>query len=182
MVPHHPRVEKMVEWGARFARRSVLMERPMPWIVLAGKTGCGKSRVAKRALRIVRENAIRAHAAGFAPPGDRLARVAVVHWPTVAGEQEETYTESTRDIREADVALLDDIGAETDQFKAGVPNVRLMRLLDDLERKALIVTTNIRRSQWVQTWGERVASRLSAAHTLDCFDVPDFRAMKGAKA
>jgi len=155
------------------------MERPLPWVVIAGRTGCGKSRVAKRAIRIIRETAIRAHDAGFAPPGGRLCTTAFVHWPTVAGQEEETYVESTRDIREADVALLDDIGAETDQFKAGTPNVRLMRLLDDLERKAVIITTNIRPSQWVQTWGERVASRLSAAHTLDCFDVPDFRAMKG---
>lgn len=154
------------------------MARPLPWVVLAGKTGCGKSRVAKRACRIVRETAVRAHAAGFSPPG-RLCRVEILHWPTVAGIEEDAYAESTRDIREADVALLDDIGAETDQFKAGVPNVRLMRLLDDLERKALIVTTNVRRAQWVQTWGERVASRLSQAHTLDCFDVPDFRAMRG---
>lgn len=167
----------MVAWCARFARRALLNERPRVWAVLGGKTGCGKSRSAKRAIRIIRENAILAYEAGHW--AGRLCTTAWLDWPRVAEIPDESdYAEAIRDAMEADVVLLDDIGAEVDRFKSGAPASRLRRLLSDLEGKAVLATTNIPKEDWAKTWDPRVASRLSAARFLDCFDVPDFRGAK----
>lgn len=169
----------MVAYGARFARRAILRERPFPWVVLSGKSGCGKSRVARRAIRIVRETAIDAWANGIWP---KPPVTAFADWPKIAEIQDpEDYEGAARDLREADVVVLDDLGAETDKFKSGEHASRLRRLLSDLEGKAVFITTNLKPSEWAQKWDGRVESRLLIAKHLDCFEVPDYRAKIGAK-
>lgn len=172
----------MVNYGARFARRALLNERPRIWCLLSGKSGCGKSRVARRACRVVRENAILAYNAGFWPSG-RICTTAWADWPKLAEIKDtEDYEEAARDIREADVVFLDDLGAETDKFKSGEHVSRLRRLLNELEGKAVMMTTNLKPSEWAKQWDERVESRLLMAKHLDCFEVPDYRPTIGAKA
>jgi len=173
---HHPVVAKMARWCARFARRCVLSERPLPWVVLVGKTGCGKTRAAKRAIRIIRESALDAQIAGYW--SGRLCTAVTADWPQLAEMDDDDYADASRDLTEADVVLLDDIGAETDRYRSGLPTGRLRRLLGDLERRAVLVTTNVPMAQWESRWDARVASRLSAAKVLDLAAVPDYRPIK----
>lgn len=176
MTPHHPKVAAMTRWCSRFARRSVLRERPLPWAVLTGKTGCGKTRAAKRAIRIVRETALDAYLAGFWGGRGKICIAAEADWPRLAEIRDERdYQDAVRDVTEADVVLLDDLGAETDTFKAGIPTSRLRRLLSDLEGKAVLITTNVPKAEWEKKWDARVASRLSAAKIFDGMEIPDFR-------
>jgi DNA replication protein DnaC len=179
MEPHHPTVKVMALWGARFARRCVLREKPFPWVVLAGKSGCGKSRVAKRAHRIIRENAIDAFKCGIwaRPPVSVFA-----DWPKLAEMQDpDDYEEAAQDLVEADVVFLDDIGSESDRFKSGEHTSRLRRLLGKLEGRAVMMTTNLRPAEWAEKWDGRVESRLLAGKRLDCFEIPDYRPIIGAR-
>jgi len=177
---HHPKVKKMVDWASRFARRAILNERPRVWVVLSGKSGCGKSRVARRACRIVRETAIEAWSAGFwaKPP-----TVAWCDWSKMAEIRDtEEYEGAATDVSEADVVFMDDIGAEVDKYKSGEVTSRMRRLLSALDGKAVMVTTNLKPSEWTEKWDPRVESRMLAAKHLDCSDVPDYRPKIGAKA
>lgn len=179
MDVHHPTVKTMIAWGARFARRAILRERPFPWVIFSGESGCGKSRLARRASRIIRETAVDAWAGGIWP---KPPTVVFSDWPRLCEiKDQEDYEEAARDLREADVIALDDLGAETDRFRSGEPLSRLRRLLSDLEGKAVIITTNLRSTEWAAKWDGRIESRLSIAKHLDCFDVPDYRPMVGSK-
>lgn len=166
----------MVAWCARFARRAVLNERPLPWVVLTGRTGSGKTRCAKRAMRIVRETALDAYLAGRWGQREHICVACEVDWPRMAEIPDDAeYRTVASDASRADVVLLDDIGAETDRWKSGLPTSRLRQLLSELEGKAVIITTNVPPSEWVGKWDARVASRLSAALVFDASEIPDYR-------
>lgn len=178
MKIHHPDVRTMVAWGAEFTSRAILNRRPQ-WLVLSGGTGCGKTLLAKRALRVIRETSLDAYNAGLWGDRGRTCTTAQADWPRLVEITDDAdYEDAARDLREADVVLLDDVGAETDRFKSGAPASRLRRLLSDLEHKWVLITTNLLPTQFMGRWDARVASRLSAAHVFNASNIPDYRAIQ----
>lgn len=165
-------------WGAEFSVNAIRNRRPS-WLVLSGGTGCGKTRLAKRALRVIRETSLDAYNAGFWGGRGRTCAVAQADWPKLVEITDDAdYEDAARDLREADVVLLDDVGAETDRFKSGAPASRFRRILSDLENKWVIITTNLMPDQFLGRWDARVASRLSAANVFNASNIPDYRAIK----
>ena len=106
--------------------------------------------------------------------------MAYADWPKLVEITDDAeYEDAARDLREADVVLLDDVGAETDRFKSGAPTSRLRRILSDLENRWVLITTNLMPDQFLGRWDARVASRLSAARVFNAPNTPDYRAIQG---
>lgn len=172
MEIHHPDVSRMMIWGEWFARLAITNSRP-GWILLEGKPGCGKTRIARKVSRFIRDYAFDAYEQFWQSRGS-LPRVEFRDWPAVVEQKGDDYDESVEDLYAADVVILDDVGAESDAYKSGLPISRLRSLLSRLERKAVMITTNVKAAEWEKR-DERVFSRLSAANRFSAFDIPDYR-------
>jgi len=108
--------------------------RPDGWLILAGDNGCGKTHLAVSiARRCLDEGMI----VLFAVVPDLLDYLRA----TFAPNAEETYDETFQKMREADVLILDDLGAEQTTPWA---TEKLFQLLNYRYngRKATVVTTN----------------------------------------
>lgn len=169
---HHHDVARMTVWGEWFARLAITNQKP-GFVILEGRPGCGKTRIAKRVARFIRDYAFDAYAEHWGSRG-RLPSVEFRDWPKMVEQKPDDYDESVLDLYDADVVILDDMGAEADQFKSGLPISRLRSLLSRLERKAVMITTNVRSQEWEKR-DERIASRLSAANRFSAFAIPDYR-------
>jgi hypothetical protein len=90
-------------------------------------------------------------------------------------DREEAFEEAQREISEADVVVLDDVGSESDKFKSQQSVSRLRRVLGTCEHKWLMVSANFSKSEWPHKFDARVADRLEAMHYLDLSGVPSYR-------
>jgi len=78
-------------------------------------------------------------------------------------------------VRGLDLLVLDDLGAETDRYRSGVPTARLQRVLELMEHRWLLITTNVPKDKWRERWDQRICSRLEASAYISLFHVPDYR-------
>lgn len=145
-----------------------------PWLVIGGRTGCGKTRIAKGVYHFAQAHNVDAFLVGgwgnLAAPDSQM-----VHWPTVVGWNDKDFEDLLRDLKTNALIILDDIGAETDRFKNAVSVVRLCQVLEICDHKWLFATTNVDRTQWKQMWDVRVADRLRQSAWLPMFEVPSYR-------
>jgi DNA replication protein DnaC len=89
--------------------------------------------------------------------------IVFAHWPTLArhiSEGKEPMWSVLYDSLEADLLLLDDIGAESDKYKTGETTDGLCQLLTARADKWTVITTNIERIEWSTHFDSRVADRL----------------------
>lgn len=102
--------------------------------------------------------------------------VAFVDWRWLAeSDDSEDFEEAMRGANEARIVIIDDVGAEADRFKNGVNTSRLRTLLSVCNRKWLLLTTNLPKTEIERTYDIRVADRISAAHWCDLSAVPSYR-------
>lgn len=174
---HHGAVANMESWGEWFVRRAITGRRP--WLIIEGNPGCGKTHVAKRCARFVKDYAFDAYASFWGSRG-RLPSVEFRDWPKLVESKEPDYEDGIADLYAADVVILDDVGAEADPYKSGLPLSRLRSLLSRLEGKAVLITTNVRASDWAAR-DERIASRLTMASRFNGFSIPDYRPKKASR-
>jgi hypothetical protein len=109
--------------------------------------------------------------------GDSTPSVVEIDWLTVASPEkcdDRTFESVIRDIDEAALVLVDDIGTETDQYRTGIPTQRLCHLLNRCEGKWLWINTNVEPSAWSNKWDVRVEDRLLGASCFEC-DAPSYR-------
>lgn len=79
------------------------------------------------------------------------------------------------DAFENDLVILDDIGAETDQYKSGIPNDKLCQILSRREKRFTVVTTNIAPQNWMERFDGRINDRLCRNSViLDISGVPSY--------
>jgi DNA replication protein DnaC len=129
-------------------------------LVMAGESGCGKTHVARAIYRYCRAAALRAYTdgAGKTWRGGSLPSATFARWPEVAAEIAAGHTGLIEELREADLAVLDDIGAENDPWKKAAD--ALCQLLSRREFRFSVVTTNIKLEEWSSRFDTRTADRL----------------------
>lgn len=176
----HAQTQKLALTCEAFCRHSIRNRpRRSRWLVIGGNTGSGKTHVSKRILRRFRDCRMWAWEQGYW--GGSIPSAAFWRWQKLAELDETEWQGALEEItgddrmRGADLLVLDDLGSETDAFKSGRPQARLQTVLDVMERRWLLVTTNVPRKDWAGRWDKRVASRLESAASVSLFHVPDYR-------
>jgi len=178
---HHVVILAMwVEWWIRRAARNnprigyadgIQTDTNPRWMILAGNTGTGKTHCLKRAHTFFLSHAIDLWPDYWKnPPSVYFSR-----WVKASQLRHDEWKDVIRDISESNIIFLDDIGAEVDQFKQGEKCGRLQELLDTIERKWCLITTNIMPEQWRERLDTRNASRLNAAKIVTTESVEDYR-------
>lgn len=178
----HPTVERLAlaaEWLAKSYLENDTTHGDA--LMIAGNTGCGKTHAAKKVLAYVSARQISAWAAGKLGAVDHLGAPAFIRWDKAAELGDHEWKDLIDgDVKPARLVILDDIGSDTDRFKSGVPARRLKEVLDVSERKWLLVTTNIKRSDLKDQFGQRVADRLTRCRYLEMFEAPSYRGVANA--
>lgn len=149
------------------------------WLVIAGRTGSGKSHLARRIRDLFNGSLIHAQAMGWMKPRGHLPGAAFARWELRSRCHDGEWQEWSNDVSAAILTIVDDVGAETDEFKSGKPIQRLKEILDLCERKWLLITTNVEPSNWRERFGVRVADRLMSAKRVTLFDVESWRMNQG---
>jgi len=186
---HNEQVEKMATWVEWWIRRAG-MNRPKPtaacdgvmaddkprWMVLTGNTGTGKTHCLKRANIFFLAHAIDIYPHHWRNPPS----VYFMRWVKSAQSRHEEWKDIIRDASEANIVFIDDAGADVDQFRQGEKNARLQELLDTVERKWCLITTNIMPEDWKDRLDLRNASRLKASTIVRTDKIEDYRSRTGA--
>jgi hypothetical protein len=173
---HHPKIRTLAQWGEWFIRRSFNNRRDKgTWLVLQGLPGCGKTHVARRVRRFLADYAFDAWQASWSASRG-IPVVVFREWPKLAEIKDEShFDDAIQDVLEADIVILDDLGAETDRFKSGSPASRARSVLSALERRWVLITTNLPKTKLSEMYNDRVADRLNAAHWCDASTIPSYR-------
>lgn len=143
-----------------FAKRFYLNQRGDRLMVICGLNGNGKTHTARAMYLYARAVSVTAWAAGkwATPPSCRF-----LEWPLLAETEVEKESPLTwEDHTTANFLVLDDVGAETDKFKSGVPtrNLAIMLNARAMANRWTVITTNIPPGNWIEKWDKRVDDRL----------------------
>lgn len=140
-------------------------------LVVYGENGSGKSHVARAIHKWANRAAI------LLPPVSRydtygLAVSEYRSWPKVVdGFKNDQW--DLNDLFEANMLVLDDVGAEHDPSKFGVN--KLYQLLEDRLNRWTVITTNIVPEAWEEKFERRICDRLFRNCThVDLTRVPSF--------
>lgn len=146
-----------------------------PWLMLTGNTGTGKTHQAYGLLREIALAAARAN---------RRCRWRFTTHPNLNAEMrpkpDESHTFALEPYLEADLLILDDVGAGK---QSDFTSETLTRLVDHrwAGRLPTVYTTNLTADQLEQAVGDRVLSRMADA-TVVALTGPDRRWERGASA
>lgn len=170
------RLTKEVE---AFVKRCCLNRRNHhTWLVIHGGTGTGKSSLSKAAHDFFNAHAVDLWYEGLWSCGGKTPEAIMVDSTAMASMDDKPFDSYLSDIIQCQLVVLDDLGSETDRFRSGTPAARLRILLEKVQSKWLIATTNTPKAQWPTVFDARVASRLSAARVITTQGIPDYRPMK----
>ncbi len=168
----HPQIQilqaEVFRLASEYARRPTRGRT----VVIFGENGCGKTRTAKSVARWASSIAVKLPLVDD-DVGMRLARCEYDHWPSVVDGFHKKQFSRPDDLRDCELMILDDIGAEHDP--SSFAKEQLYLLLTRREFRWNIFTTNFPPSSWEQKFERRIASRLfrNATH-IDMSQVPDF--------
>lgn len=165
------RMATWVEWWLRRAARNE-QDGQSKWMILSGPTGTGKTHILKACTRFFDHHAIDLYGVYWrTPPGVFMNR-----WVSMTSRSKiDQWSDYMRDIRKASIVFIDDIGAQSDTYKGGEGNFRLQNILDVMEGKWCLLTTNYLQATWEKRFGPRCASRLAASKRCETIGVPDYR-------
>lgn len=141
-------------------------------LVICGTNGIGKTALLRGLKRFLSACRISAWSAGWWGHPMDLRYAAWQLWANLDGNRSEEERLSFLELIEADVLLLDDVGAETDRYRSGLPLSNLGLLLGLREKKWTALTTNYLPENWVGTeavpgrFGKRVGDRLFRNSTI----------------
>lgn len=173
-IPGITRMATWVEWWLRRAGRNE-QDGQSKWMVLSGPTGTGKTHILKACTRFFDNHAIDLYGTYWkTPPGVFMNR-----WVSMTSRSKiDQWSDYMRDIREASIVCIDDIGAQSDTYKGGEDNFRLQNILDVMESKWCLMTTNYLQATWEKRFGPRCASRLTASKRCETVGIKDYRGGK----
>lgn len=155
----HPEVQQMRIETELWVKRCLNDKLHGRLLVLSGRFGTGKSRVARKAVKAIQ-------AMGIAAWYEKLRRQTIAahafNWSELAqiGPMERNDQSAWIDAVEVGAALIDDIGTEVDKFKSGSTTENLRLLLEARRDLWTIYTTNIPPDKWAECWDRRVDDRL----------------------
>jgi len=173
----HPDLQVAADATAKFCGRWFRNE---PWkrlLVLYGETGCGKTHIAQRVSGWAQACAFQRFleqrsSTAVSVPSVIFQSFAEAADPEQMGADE--FRNWMRDINEASMLVLDDIGAETDRFKSGIPTSRLCEVLNRRAGKFTLLTTNVEPSKWREMWDARAEDRLNRDSLVIEMKTPSF--------
>lgn len=132
-------------------------DRNSPLLILSGIFGCGKSHCLHAAHRYIGKIYMDVWPGAW----NHGINYTCIDFPRFAWEIETNENlEHYDDVVAADVVFIDDIGAEEDRFKSDSATRILGDLLGALEKKFVMIATNIAPSGWKARWDGRVEDRL----------------------
>lgn len=182
---HHPNVITLAKWAGYFVRRTLRNDRKDGTaLVLEGETGTGKTTVGKFCVRAFNDYILDAtRADGSQWRKSPLPKATLLNWSKYCRDvdRKETGPWVTEEALQSDVIALDDVGAESDRFKSGAHTAALRDFLEECAHKWLLISTNIQRENWVESFGRRVASRLDASRSFSTAGIPDYRLTQGTR-
>lgn len=133
--------------------------KPRPsMLVLSGPSGVGKSYAAKHLHRFAEKAAFSSFEDGAWTGPLRVPSSLFLRWPETCDAFKDGEYGVVRDAFEADLLILDDIGAEHDPSKNAAD--KLCQILSRRENKFTVVTTNIAPQSWESKFDRRIADRL----------------------
>lgn len=168
----HPQIQVLCDKIYQFATEYAKKPKRGRTLVLFGENGCGKTMSAKSVARWASSVAIKLPMVE-AEIGVRLALCEYAHWPSVVDGFHKQDFGRTEELRDCELMILDDVGAEHDP--SGFGREQLYLLLTRREFKWNILTTNLPPVSWEDRLERRIASRLfrNATH-IDLSKVPDY--------
>lgn len=149
-----------------------------PWrgyrLIIYGNNGVGKSHAARAIHSWANRMAINLPLVN-AEVGVRLATSAFYNWPSIVDRLKSGEWELLEEMKDLNLLVLDDIGAEHDPSKMGAEKLYL--ILERREFKWTVLTTNVGQLDWEYKFEKRIASRLFRNFRHVAVDeVPDFKA------
>lgn len=151
-----PGIESMCRQGELFCVRFMKRETSARTLVISGKTGIGKTKIAKGIYRWAQHASVTLWDQGHWSPEPPTATY--VHWPSICDGFKDGDYNIMDEMRKADLLVIDDIGSEHDPSKNAL--VKLCQVLTDRDSKFTVVTTNMNPDQWDNCFDLRVADRL----------------------
>lgn len=156
----HAEVASLALLAEQYAKRVASNDRTGPrLLVLGGKNGTGKTHVARAIHHYFNAVAIDCRFKGYWR-GAEIPHSMFCEWTELAecepGKPSSAWDAATG----ADLLVLDDVGADVDRYKSGLPVANLSRMLNARERRWTIATMNHPPSAWADRFDKRVADRL----------------------
>jgi hypothetical protein len=171
--PTHPRVENLALRLEGFLRCALHNERSRgTGLMIQGDTGTGKTHACKRLVEQFGAWAIDSYATGRWG-GGRIPSATFVDWSRFC--ESANFDDRLDDLRSESLVVLDDVGTELDRFRDGSAVEKMRRAMSILERKWLLITTNLSDESIQAAYDARTVSRLAALHRLRTFGAPDYR-------
>jgi len=138
-------------------------------LVLRGNTGCGKTHLA---VAILATQKCGLFDLRFITVPDLLLKIR----SSFSENSKESEEEIIKEFSSIPVLVLDDLGAEkTSEFAVTTLYIILDRRIRDCRKT--IITTNLSKEEIEQTFGARIASRLSCMENIK-INMPDYRKKK----
>lgn len=128
-------------------------------LVLVGESGCGKTHVARAIARYAAVAGFTALEKGRGKTwSDHIPSSAFYAWSEITDGFKAGDYSTVQDMMDADLLVLDDVGAEHDPSKNAT--AKLCQILSRREKKFTVITTNIKPEEWPTSFDTRVADRL----------------------
>lgn len=169
----HHEVARLTLTLEGFLRRALHNDRSNgTQLLICGNPGTGKTTACRRLANQFQAWSIDAMCEGYWN-GSRVPGVEVRDWSQLC--EHPGFDELLNDLSRAALVVIDDLGAETDRFKAGTMTEKLRRTLEAIDKRWVLITTNLTQEAIAERYDARIASRLSSYRRAKLFDAPDYR-------
>lgn len=153
----HPSLQSIANETQDFCGRWFRNERTKTLLVLAGKSGTGKTHLARAISRYASAMGRFAWESGKWP-SKHIPDYFYLSWPVACTQFRGQQFGLTEDAIHHSLTILDDIGCGNDPWN--VAKDQLCQILSARENKFTVVTTNVLPEEWDKNFDTRIADRL----------------------
>jgi DNA replication protein DnaC len=174
----HPLVQEAATAAEAFCGRWFNNDRSKPLLVLVGDVGTCKTHIARKIFHFCSVAAMNAFNAGKHGQHSLPSAVSLA-WPATCAKfyDKQVANNIVADASEATLRIIDDIGAEKDNFTESTD--RLCQILSRTEDRFTVITTNIEVKDWPTKFDVRISDRLMRDSVIKSLrGVPSFAIWK----